>query len=37
LYFVSTNPDKGITQFTSSYSEFLKFRSEFQAWYRENR
>lgn len=37
LYFVSTNPDKGITKFTASYSEFLKFRSEFQAWYRENR
>jgi UPF0755 protein len=37
LYFVSTNPDKGITKFTASYAEFLKFRSEFQAWYRENR
>ncbi|MFZ9283134.1 MAG: endolytic transglycosylase MltG [Candidatus Nanopelagicales bacterium] len=37
LYFVSTNPDKGITKFTGSYQEFLKFRAEFQAWYRENR
>jgi UPF0755 protein len=37
LYFVSTNPDKGITKFTASYQEFLKFRAEFQAWYRENR
>jgi len=37
LYFVSTNPDKGITKFTSSYSEFLKYRDEFRAWYRENR
>jgi UPF0755 protein len=37
LYFVSTNPDQGTTKFTSSYSEFLKYRDEFQAWYRENR
>lgn len=37
LYFVSTNPDKGITKFTADYQEFLKFRAEFQAWYRENR
>jgi len=37
LYFVSTNPDQGITKFTGSYSEFLKFREEFQQWYRENR
>lgn len=37
LYFVSTDPDKGITKFTSSYSEFLKFKAEFQQWYRENR
>lgn len=37
LYFVSTNPDQGITKFTGSYSEFLKFRAEFQQWYRENR
>ena len=37
LYFVSTNPDKGITKFTSSYKEFLMFRDEFQSWYRENR
>ena len=36
LYFVSTNPNAGITKFASSYSEFLKYRAEFQNWYREN-
>lgn len=37
LYFVSTNPDKGITKFTADYQEFLRYKAEFQQWYRENR
>lgn len=31
IYFVSTDPDKGITKFTASYQEFLEFKAEFQA------
>ncbi len=31
LYYVTVNPTTGETKFTSSYSEFLKFKAEFQA------
>lgn len=30
LYFVTTQPDKGITKFTADYDEFLEFKREFQ-------
>lgn len=30
LYFVTTQPDKGVTKFTSDYDEFLEFKREFQ-------
>lgn len=30
LYFVTTQPDKGITKFTANYDEFLEFKREFQ-------
>lgn len=29
LYFVTTNPQQGITKFTSDYQEFLKFKAQF--------
>jgi UPF0755 protein len=28
LYFVTTDPEKGITKFTSDYNEFLRFKAE---------
>jgi UPF0755 protein len=31
IYFVSTDPAQGITKFTASYEEFLRFKAEFQA------
>jgi UPF0755 protein len=31
LYYVTVNPTTGETKFTSSYSEFLKFKAEFEA------
>jgi UPF0755 protein len=31
VYFVTTDPDQGITKFTASYDEFLRFKAEFQA------
>ena len=31
LYYVTVNPTTGETKFTASYSEFLKFKAEFQA------
>jgi UPF0755 protein len=31
IYFVSTDPEAGITKFTASYEEFLQFKAEFQA------
>jgi UPF0755 protein len=31
IYFVSTDPEQGITKFTASYEEFLRFKAEFQA------
>ncbi|MDQ1614955.1 MAG: hypothetical protein QOJ60_894 [Actinomycetota bacterium] len=31
LYFVTTDPQKGTTKFTSSYQEFLRFKSELQS------
>lgn len=37
IYFVSTDPAAGVTKFTANYGEFLKFKAEFQKWYRENR
>ena len=37
LWFVSVNPDEGITKFASSEAEFFRYRAEFLAWYRENR
>jgi UPF0755 protein len=33
LYYVTVNPTTGETKFTSSYSEFLKFKAEFEANY----
>lgn len=29
IYFVTTDPEKGITKFTDSYAEFLKFKAEY--------
>lgn len=37
LWFVSVNPDEGLTKFASTEAEFFRYRAEFQAWYRENR
>lgn len=37
LWFVSVDPDSGITKFASTESEFFRYRDEFQNWYRENR
>jgi UPF0755 protein len=31
IYFVTTDPEQGITKFTASYDEFLRFKAEFQA------
>jgi UPF0755 protein len=31
LYFVTTDPQKGTTKFTSSYQEFLRFKNELQS------
>jgi UPF0755 protein len=31
IYFVSTDPANGVTKFTASYEEFLRFKDEFQA------
>ena len=32
LYFVTTNPDTGVTKFATSYSEHLKNKAEFDRW-----
>lgn len=37
LWFVSVDPDAGVTKFASTESEFFRYREEFQQWYRENR
>ena len=37
LWFVSVNPDEGLTKFASTEAEFFRYRSEFLTWYRENR
>jgi UPF0755 protein len=29
IYFVTTDPEKGITKFTDSYAEFLTFKAEY--------
>lgn len=37
LWFVSVDPDAGVTKFASTEREFFRYREEFQQWYRENR
>jgi UPF0755 protein len=32
LYFVTTNPDTGVTKFATSYSQHLKNKAEFEKW-----
>lgn len=36
LYFVTTNPDTGVTKFAESYDEHLRNKAEFDAWCRES-
>lgn len=37
LYFVTTDPDSGVTKFAESYEEHLRNKAEFDAWCRESR
>lgn len=37
LWFVSVDPDAGVTKFATSEAEFFRFREEFRRWYRDNR
>ena len=37
LFFVSVDPDRGITKFASTEAEFFRYRDEFRTWYRNNR
>jgi UPF0755 protein len=36
LFFVTTDPDRGITKFATTYEQQLELEKEFRAWQREN-
>ncbi|TDC70503.1 endolytic transglycosylase MltG [Actinomadura sp. GC306] len=36
LFFVTTDPDRGITKFAATYEQQLELEKEFRAWQREN-